>query len=149
MVAAGVLSPECGGGKVLVRSPIEAHFHVNVIVKVDLSWSWPPHSPDVFTFLTILPVPVFLRAFPKFRKAPITFVMPVRMENVTLAGQTSWNFMFGVVTISTWYVDLRTFYVADSDIRISPIPTIDHFCYSVATISIFYIVYSDVFNSTI
>ena len=69
------------------RRPIEAHLHVNVIVKVDLVLSWPPQSPDIFTFLTILPMAVFLRAFPKFPKAPIIFVMPVRMENVTLTGQ--------------------------------------------------------------
>jgi len=74
-------------GGVLDRRPLKAHFQVNVTMKVGLAWCFPPQSPDIFTFLTILPVTLFLRALPKFRKAPITFIMPVRMENVTLTGQ--------------------------------------------------------------
>ena len=42
VMAAGVLSPESGGGwglgrGVLFRRPLTAHSHVNVIVKVDLA----------------------------------------------------------------------------------------------------------------
>jgi len=74
------------GGGLLVRRPLKAHSHVNVIVKVDLAWSWPPQSPDIFTFLMILPVDIFLRTVPKFLKAPIIIVMPVRTENVTRTG---------------------------------------------------------------
>jgi hypothetical protein len=39
-----------------------------------------------------MPVAIFLRALPKFRKAPIAFVMSVRMQNVSPTRQNFLQF---------------------------------------------------------